>query len=123
MSNLGAYQKMTTWSKKMGGPKPFLCTVAIGGYVILRTVELSGKIIKKTLKKRLPYKKERPEYLYTIHTASTNDKDLNFSIGDKFNVLEIDKNVVLIEKKGDMNNPYCVSLNWLQSISDFDGYR
>lgn len=32
MSNLGLYQKITTYSKKVGGPINFLLFVAGGGY-------------------------------------------------------------------------------------------
>lgn len=40
MSNLGLYQKITTYSKKVGRPINFLLLVAGGGYGV-------GKIIEK----------------------------------------------------------------------------
>lgn len=43
MGNLGWYQLITTWSKKVGGPKNLLLLVAAGGYTIVRSVEAGGK--------------------------------------------------------------------------------
>lgn len=53
MSNLGLYQKMTTWAKKMGGPLQFLGAVAVGGYIVLRTAETGGKAVAKVVKNDL----------------------------------------------------------------------
>lgn len=39
--------------------------------------------------------------------------------GDSFNVLESDGEAVLIEKIGDSNNPYLVSSELLEEISDY----
>ena len=39
MSNLGLYQIMTKYAKKMGGPLQFLGAVAVGGYIVIRAVE------------------------------------------------------------------------------------
>lgn len=50
MSNLGFYQKMTTFAKKLGGPQKLFGVVAIGGYVILRTFEAGGKKAVKFMK-------------------------------------------------------------------------
>ena len=43
MGNLGWYQLITTWSKKVGGPKTLLLLIAAGGYAIVRSVEAGGK--------------------------------------------------------------------------------
>lgn len=48
MSNLGMYQKMTTASKKVGGPQNFLAITALCGYCTLRFGE---HLIKAGLKK------------------------------------------------------------------------
>jgi hypothetical protein len=48
-----------------------------------------------------------------------SNEGLVFNEGDKFIVLSQDKDAVLIEKIGDTNNPYFVSLELLLDISDF----
>ena len=39
MSNLGAYQTMTTLAKKFGGPVKLGLAIAVGGYAVIRTGE------------------------------------------------------------------------------------
>ena len=119
MSNLGLYQKMTTWAKKMGGPLQFLGAVAVGGYIVLRTAETGGKAVAKAVKKRFVGKEENTT-IYTVHSAGQSNEGLQFAVGDTFRVLEIAADAVLIEKIGDTNNPYFVSSDLLHSISDFD---
>lgn len=48
VSNLGLYQKITTYSKKVSGPVNFLLLVAGGGYVVGRIIETG---ITRTVKK------------------------------------------------------------------------
>lgn len=43
MGNLGWYQLLTTWAKKVGGPKQLMLLLAAGGYIIIRPVEAGGK--------------------------------------------------------------------------------
>ena len=50
MGNLGWYQLITTWSKKVGGPKNLLLLVAAGGYTIVRSVEAGGKKVYRLVK-------------------------------------------------------------------------
>ena len=119
MSNLGLYQKITTWAKKMGGPLQFLGAVAVGGYIVLRTAETGGKAVAKVVKKRFVVKEENTT-IYTVHSAGKSNEGLQFAVGDTFRVLEIAADAVLIEKIGDTNNPYFVSSDLLHSISDFD---
>ena len=69
MSNLGLYQKMTTWAKKMGGPLQFLGAVAVGGYIVLRTAETGGKAVAKVVKKRFVVKEENTSQLYDVLTS------------------------------------------------------
>lgn len=120
MSNLGLYQTMTTWSKKMGGPLQLLGVVAIGGYVVLRTVEAGGKTILKKVKKSLSLKDKVIVGTYVVNKIGKSNEGLQLEIGDQFHVLEIAGTSVLIEKIEDLNNPYFVSVDLLQSISDFE---
>ena len=45
MGNLGAYQWVTTISKKVGGPFQLLGITALGGYVVFRGLEAGGKYV------------------------------------------------------------------------------
>ena len=111
---------MTTWAKKMGGPVRLFTAVAVGGYVLGRTVEAGGKQIVKGVKKHIKNKKTTSTEFYVVHTEGTSNEGLHFSINDRFRVLEIAEDAVLIEKIGDSNNPYFVSAALLHSISNFN---
>lgn len=50
-----------------------------------------------------------------------SSEGLIFNVGDSYQVLERDKDAVLIKKIGDTNNPCFVSAELLYSISDFEG--
>lgn len=121
MSNLGLYQSMTTWAKKLGGPLQLGCAIAVGGYVVIRAVEAGGKTVVKVIKKHMKSKDIPPAVTYVVHTEGTSNEGLQFAVGDKFNVLEIADDAVLIEKIGDNCNPYFVSAALLHSISNFNG--
>lgn len=120
MSNLGWYQKMTTLAKKVGGPLPFLGIVALGGYAIGRMGEAGAKTIYKSFKEKKYQSMAIEKQLFTVKVNGKSNEGLQFSVGEQFKVLEIDGDAVLIEKIGDMNNPYFVSVTLLRSISDFD---
>lgn len=124
MSNLGAYQWFTTISKKVGGPYQLLGITAIGGYTVIRIIEAGGKAVYKLVKKNKGKNQrkniiETPEY--TVIKAGKSNENVNFSIGDKFRILEKDKDSVLIDKLGDPNSPYFVSASFLEEISEYDG--
>ena len=116
MNNLGLYLLIPKWSKKLGGPQNFLALVGIGGYAI-------GKVLEKPTKKLYKLYKEKTKVVvlgtYTVETAYQVSKELEFQPGDKYNVLEVDKDAVLIEKIGDDNNPYFVDGKLLTKISDY----
>lgn len=121
MSNLGLYQSMTTWAKKLGGPLQLFGAVALGGYIVIRTVEAgSKKVIQIVKRDRTSEEKEQAE-IYVIHTEGESNEGLQFSVGDQFHILEIVKDIALIEKIGDTNNPYFVSIDLLRSLSNFNG--
>lgn len=118
MSNLGLYQSMTTWAKKVGGPRNFLLLVAAGGYGVFR---LSEAGIKKFVKAIIRYKEKKSAFskTYEVHSAGESNEGLHFNVGDTFCVLERDNDAVLIELVGADNNPYFVSAELLQSISNY----
>lgn len=124
MSNLGPYQWFTTISKKVGGPYQLLGITAIGGYTVIRIIEAGGKTVYKLVKKYKGKNQrkniiETPEY--TVVKAGKSNENVNFSIGDKFRILEKDKDSVLIDKLDDPNSPYFVSAAFLEEISEYDG--
>lgn len=50
MGNLGAYQWITTVSKKVGGPVKLLVGIALGGYTVIRLGEAGIKKVIRTVK-------------------------------------------------------------------------
>ena len=121
MSNLGWYQVITTWSKKVGGPLNLLGIVsgvgALGGVAGTKGAEA----IADSRKKKAAEKKKAIELLktYTVSKEGVSNEGLQFHVGETFKVLERDGNAVLIEKMGDDNNPYFVAADFLRSISDY----
>ena len=124
MSNLGFYQMITTFIKRIGGPKVFVAAVAAllpAGYGAGKGIESGVKAIKKRIKQK---DSENIGVTFDViaegKDASGKDASgLEFCIDDKFKVLEQDGNAVLIEKIGDKNNPYHIAGEFLESISNF----
>lgn len=116
MSNLGWYQRITTWSKKVGGPQNLLIITAIGGYVIGKSIEICKKEI---VKKQKQYELEKNIETHTVTMSGKSNDGLIFEVGDRFKILESDKDSVLIEKIGDKNNPYFVDKKLLEETSDY----
>lgn len=122
MSNLGAYQWITSASKKVGGPiKLLLLTGAIGA-AVYKVSELGVKKGIKAFKTHRAAKTkclQSDENIYSVTSPGTSNEGIEFPIGTKFRVLEKDGNSVLIEKIGDKNNPYFVSAEFLCNVSNF----
>ena len=123
MSNLGAYQWLTTTAKKLGGPKNFVMIVAGSGAAVYKGGEFLIKKAVKEMKKRMSKEKLLEigdTKLYTVTVEDTSNEGLVFKIGDQFRILETDKDAVLIEKIGDSNNPYFVLADLLRNISNYN---
>ena len=121
MGNLGLYQTMTTLAKKLGGPIQLAATVAVGGYLVLRIAESGVKLginKAKSIKTKQKLDLGNEEY-YIVNSQGISNEGVKFNIGDKFRVLETDKDAVLIEIVGNENNPYFASADFLKSISDY----
>ena len=119
MSNLGGYQLLTTFAKKVGGPGKLVLAIAGGGYVIFRAVEAGGKTIYKKVKKvKADNKAKIKEYI--VLNDGTDEQGLKFKAGDKVRVLETADDAILIEKVGDKNNPYFVSIDFLKTITAYE---
>lgn len=122
MSNLGDYQKMTIMAKKVGGPKNLAVIIAGVGAVASVALYKGGEIVaEKVRKKKNKEKLKETSYsiVYSVTVDGVSDDGLEFKIGDQFRVLETDKDAVLIEKIGDDNNPYFVSVEFLEMISNY----
>lgn len=117
MSNLGWYQTMTTVAKKVGGPLPLAGLIVAAGAV----VGGSGVKIKSKVDQMLDRKKEQEEaaIVHTVKKDGKSKEGLIFKVGDQFKVLEVDGDAALIERIGDNNNPYFVSVDFLKTISDY----
>lgn len=117
MSNLGLYQKMTEIAKKVGGPKKLFQLVFGSGIIVGASgTTLCVLSVKKAMRNNM---KSQDKTIYCVKKYGVSNEGLQFKIGDKFRVLEIDKDAVLIEKIGDANNPYFVSYDLLNDISDY----
>lgn len=123
MSNLGAYQWITTASKKVGGPRNLLLLTGAVGAAVYKCGEIAVKMCVKAVKthKASMTAIEEKRKLYHVCKAGKSNEGLTFAVGDQFCALEADGDAVLIEKIGDDNNPYFVSGEFLCSISDYPG--
>ncbi len=121
MGNLGAYQWITTTSKKVRGPINLLLLAGAIGAALYKGGEAVVRKCINTIKANTTTKTsiEAKRKLYKITSAGRSNEDLGFVIGDRFRVLESDGDSVLIEKIGDENNPYFVSAELLRVISDY----
>lgn len=120
MSNLGAYQWVTTISKKVGGPFQLLGIAAISGYAVFRGIEAGGKYIYKLVKKNAnSITEESPNAVKCkVKVAGTSNEGVHFDIGEEIYVLETDGEAVLIDKIGDPDSPYFISKGFLYQILD-----
>lgn len=123
MSNLGMYQTMTTLAKRLGGPGNLgittLATGAVGGKLVEVVIKKTYRFIKKKCACRGVEGVGRSNRAYAVCRAAETTAGLKFKEGDLFKVLERDGDAVLIELVGGADNPYVVSSDVLEMISDF----
>lgn len=121
MSNLGLYQTMTTLAKAVGGPLNLAGCVASGGALAGAGITAAIILIKeKVAEKREEQRREaETASVYTVYKDGKSNEGLVFKSGDQFKVLFVHDDAALIEKLGDSNNPYFVSIELLRSISDY----
>ena len=121
MSNLGWYQVLTTVAKKVGGPLQLAGMLIGGGAILGGGAVAGGNALRKKIVSELNEKNKIAEaaIVYTVNTEGKSNEGLLFRIGDRFKVLESDRDVGLIEIIDDDNSPYYVSLKFLSTISDF----
>lgn len=116
MSNLGGYQNLTSFAKKVHGPKVFVVLLIGGGVCLCK----GYTVIKEALTQRLDEKKKQAEaaIVHTVKTEGKSNEGLSFKVDDKFRVLDVYEDAVKIEKLED-NNTYFVSTEFIKSISDY----
>lgn len=113
MSNLGMYQKIIEYSKKVGGPLNLLgITLGTGALI-----GISGKTIVDNLKNKKENNLLEINQEFEVTTAGQDDSNLSFEVGDIFKVILVDIDVVLIEKIKDENSPYYTSNDFLSRVS------
>lgn len=127
MGNLGGYQTIVEWSKKLGGPGKFVAALlvvgAVGGGIIVKGGEVivkKGKQAVNSYKEKKKTKSEKVEVIYTANISKEINEGLTINEGDQFMVLADDGNAVMVELLGNDNNPYFVDADLLRSISDYD---
>lgn len=119
MSNLGWYQLMTKYAKKVGGPKNFIALLMGSGYLLGKGGEIVIKRIVNTTKKDNKVKESDIRKVFEVISNGKYKDELEMAIGDKYIVLDSDGDAILIEKINDSNSPYFVPADFLRSISDF----
>lgn len=120
MSNLGGYQRLTAIAKKVGGPTNLVLLIAGSGAVVYKGGEiLVRKAIKNVNKLYAENSSEISSQIYIVNKQGVSNENLVFELGDRFKVLEFDGDAILIEKIGDSNNPYVVSSEFLEKISNY----
>ena len=122
MSNLGAYQWLTTAAKKVGGPKNLVLIIAGTGAAVYKGSEIVVKKTVKEIKKKIrihQLTEMADTKVYSVTAEGISNEGLVFKIGDQFRVLETDKDAVMIEKIDDDGNPYFVSEELLTNISNY----
>ncbi len=113
---LTSYAKWTHIKRMFFFNFDLVFSAVLGGGTVV-----GGNAIKKRVITALEKKKqaERAAIVYTIRTEGKINEGLLFEAGETFNVLEMDGDAGLIDKIGDKNSPYFVSLKFLASISDY----
>ena len=114
--------KITAWAKRVGGPRDLIIILMSGGAIVYKISEIGAKAGISYIKGKISESKGLSSNgkVYDVLSYGKSNEDLEFKIGDKFAVLEIDADAVLIEKIGDHNNPYFVSAQFLRTISNFE---
>jgi hypothetical protein len=134
MSNLGAYQMVTTGIKAMGGPGPAVAKAAgvimLGGVIIFRTGLNIGARLRegKTAEVKLAdwarakFAQSSADELSEVHTVSADVEcggGLMLRAGDRFRVGKVIDDMVYIEVEGNDDNPFIVSAEQLTLHSDY----
>ncbi|TFD17552.1 hypothetical protein E3T26_01935 [Cryobacterium sp. TMT1-21] len=127
VGNLGNYQKLVQLAKAADGPVKLGLYVVAGSLIVgtaLGTavgpvIMQSGAKAIKAVKSRINKSSATAGRLFSVNHDADGEMGLKLCAGDKFRVLEVDGDAILIEVQDNADNPYVVSGKLLQSISDF----
>ena len=127
LNNLGDYHKITKIAKSVGGPRNLLLITALAGSMatlgvgsVIYFIKKKTKVNKMSqieVKKTISSEKEVRKYRTLLKDQS--NEGVVFNVGDEFEVLAEDGDVILIDKKNDKNSPYYVSRDFLGKISSY----
>ena len=134
MSNLGAYQMVTTGIKALGGPAK-AGLIAVGSVVALtgsvyrfgvnrgvnmgdrQTIE--AKVTEWVRSRFAQFNAHELSEVYTVSADVECGGGLMLSAGDRFRVGKVIDDMVYIEVEGSDDNPFIVSVEQLGQHSDY----
>lgn len=110
MSNLGGYQKLTTFAKKVGGSRNLVVLIAGSGVALGAIAVKAGELAVKKGKQVITKRKEKNndssikfDMIYTVEREAESNEGFQFKSGDSFRVLECDEDALLIELSGKLS--------------------
>lgn len=120
MSNLGWYQTVVTLMKKAGGPKNFFAFLigasAAGGSLLTVATQKAIKAGKRIANSKDEDSEQEFPFEFTENAKEKREK---VKKGDRFRVLDQDKDVVFIQIKSIPDQLFVFSENFLKSVSDY----
>lgn len=123
VGNLGNYQRMVELAKRAGGPGYLLIAAGTVGYGVFRLGEFGLKAGIRALRSardsRANTDRDSDLRVFLVASRADGGRGLTLQPEDRFRVIAQDGDAVMIEVIGDDNNPWFVSAQLLESISDF----
>lgn len=117
MGNLGWYKLLVIMAKKVGGPRILIGIFILAGGIITEAINIVFKMVKDKAAKHEGI--EAPTATYSVRENAMDSDGLFLRKGCKFKVWGTDKGAAIIEIIDGEENPHCVSIEWLTSISDY----
>ncbi|MGC5225189.1 hypothetical protein ACPW96_21680 [Micromonospora sp. DT81.3] len=127
MGNLGGYQDITKLIKAIGGPAAAVKYAAGAASIIFiagGAAYAGGQKAIKAIKHRIQTRAVPCIWVgqvFTVNSDAGAGAGLMLQNGDEVRILECDGDTLLVEVIGNADNPYAISGELLQSISDFPG--
>lgn len=120
MSNLGLYQTTVTLMKKVGGPKNFFAFLIGASTAGGSLVTLAAQKVFKTGKRIANSKDENSEQEFPFEfTENAKEKREKVKKGDRFRVLDQDKDAIFIQIKSVPDQLFVFSENFLKNVSNY----
>ncbi|WP_413480130.1 hypothetical protein [Carnobacterium maltaromaticum] len=119
MGNLGWYQNITKYSKIVGGPKNFIGIVAVGGYLIFRTVEaVAHSTVVKIIDKKDVNSKDNEVCQFIVNNKQEDEMGNIFYPGDTMTIVAKDGDSFLIVRNNDKNDILYISKTFFYQLID-----